>query len=107
MIGDLRKYVAALIVPAFEALEEWARAVGVAVRTRAELIADPRVVALYQERVDEHNRALAPWEQIRKFRLLPRELSVDEGEITPTLKLRRQRLAQEYAELVEAMYAEA
>ena len=107
VIGDLRKYVAALIVPAFEALEERARALGVAFRTRAELIADPRVVALYQERVDAHNRALAPWAQIRRFRLLPRELSVDEGEITPTLKLRRQRLAEEYAELVEAMYAEA
>ncbi len=107
VIGDLRKYVAALIVPAFEALEEWARGVGVAVRTRAELVSDPRVVALYQERVDRHNRALAPWEQIRRFRLLPRELTIEEGEITPTQKIRRQRLAEEYAELVEAMYAEA
>ena len=107
VIGDLRKYVAALIVPAFDALEEWARAVGVAVRTRAELVSDPRVVALYQERVDRHNRALAPWEQIRRFRLLPRELTIEEGEITPTQKVRRQRLAEEYAELVEAMYAEA
>ncbi len=107
VLGDLRKHVAALIVPAFEALEEWARSVGVAVRSRAELIAHPRVVALYQERVDHHNRALAPWEQIRKFRLLPRELTVEEGEITPTQKVRRQRIAEEYAALVEAMYAEA
>ena len=107
MLGDLRKFVAALIVPAFEALEEWARSVGVAVRSRAELISDPRVVALYQERVDQHNRALAPWEQIKKFRLLARELTVEDGEITPTQKVRRQRLAEEYAGLVDAMYAEA
>ena len=107
VLGDLRKFVAALIVPAFEALEEWARSVGVAVRSRAELISDPRVVALYQERVDQHNRALAPWEQIKKFRLLARELTVEDGEITPTQKVRRQRLAEEYAGLVDAMYAEA
>ncbi|MBZ0090418.1 MAG: AMP-binding protein, partial [Thermoanaerobaculia bacterium] len=106
VLGDLRKFVAALIVPAFAALEEWARAAGIDCRTRAELIAHPRVVALYQERVELHNRRLAPWEQIRRFRLLARELTVEEGEITPTLKVRRQQLAAEYAALVDAMYAE-
>lgn len=107
VLGDLRKFVAALIVPAFETLEPWARAAGIDFGTRAELIAHPRVLALYQERVDQHNRTLAPWEQIRRFRLLPRELTIEEGEITPTLKVRRQRLAVEYAALVDAMYAEA
>jgi long-chain acyl-CoA synthetase len=91
VIGDQRKYVAVLIVPSFLALEEWARERRIAFSSRQELIARPEVMSLYQERLDAHNARLARYEQIKKFTLLPKEFSIDSGEVTPTMKPRASR----------------
>ena len=69
--------------------------------------ADPpaEVVALYQSRIDEHNKPLARYEQVRKFTLLAREFTVEGGEITPTLKVKRKKVAEKYRDVIDAMYA--
>jgi long-chain acyl-CoA synthetase len=106
VIGDQRRFVSALIVPAFPALEAWARAKGLACSSREELIRHPDVLRLVQERIDAQNVGLARHEQIKKFTLLARELTVEGGEITPTMKIKRRRMAEKYRDAIEAMYAE-
>jgi long-chain acyl-CoA synthetase len=104
VIGDQRRYVTALIVPAFPALEAWAHSRGVAFSSREELIRRPEVLEEYQARIDAHNATLARFEQIKKFTLLARELTVEGGEITPTMKIRRRRVAEIHRDAIEAMY---
>lgn len=106
VVGDLRHYITALIVPAFDALAEWARAHGVTYHSFEELIHKPEVVALYQEKVAAVNAHLARFEQIRKFRLIPHPFTIEGGEITPTLKVRRRNIVEKYRDLLDAMYAE-
>ena len=107
VIGDRRNYVTALIVPSFLALEEWARDHGLSWASRQELLGRPEVLRLYQERIDAHNARLARYEQIKKFALLPRELSIDTGELTPTMKTRRKQVLAAHRDAIEAMYREA
>jgi long-chain acyl-CoA synthetase len=107
VIGDQRRFVAALIVPSFPALEAWARSKGLAFSSREELIRHPDVLRLYQERIDAQNAELARHEQIKKFTLLATEFTVEGGEVTPTMKIRRRRVAEKYRDAIEAMYAES
>jgi long-chain acyl-CoA synthetase len=86
-------------------LETEARARGWPHGTRAELLALPQVNAIYQREVDKLNADLAPFEQIKKFALLDRDLSQDAGELTPTLKVRRRVLTQKFESLIESLYA--
>jgi long-chain acyl-CoA synthetase len=106
VIGDERRFVSALIVPAFPALEEYARTRDIPFASRQELIAASEVLALYQERIDAHNADLARFEQIRRFTLLPTEFTVDGGEITPTLKVKRRAVVEKYRRAIDAMYAQ-
>jgi len=103
-IGDRRKYISALIVPNFEALEAHARAHGIAYQTRPELVKVPAVRALYQARVDELSEELAPYEQVKAFTLLPTPFAQETGELTPSLKVRRRAVAAKYAAEIETMY---
>jgi long-chain acyl-CoA synthetase len=105
VVGDQRNYVTALIVPSFLALEAWAREHGLSCSSHQELITRPEVLRLYQDRIDAHNAKLARYEQIKKFTLLPRELSVAAGEMTPTMKTRRKQVLVTYRDAIEAMYA--
>ncbi len=106
VIGDRRNYVSALLVPSFPALERWARDRGLSFASRQELLERPEVLRLYRERIDAHNALLARYEQIKKFTLLPKEFSVDAGEVTPTLKTRRSQVLTTYGSVIEAMYAQ-
>lgn len=106
VFGDDRRFVTALVVPAFEALEEWARAEGVPFSSREELIARPEVLAFYRRRIDERSERLAPHERIARFTLLPQALTVEGGEVTPTLKVRRRAAAERFRAEIEAMYRE-
>jgi long-chain acyl-CoA synthetase len=106
VIGDQRRFVSALVVPSFPALEEWAAARGLPIGDRATLIARPEVIELFRDTIERHNADLARYEQVRTFTLLPWEFTVEGGEVTPTLKVRRKKVAEKYAELIEAMYAE-
>lgn len=105
VVGDLRHFLAALIVPAFEPLAQHARNRGISFASLEDLVKVPEVVALYEEKVAALNRTLARFEQIKRFALLPRPFTIEGGEITPTLKMRRRAVAEKYRELLEALYA--
>ncbi len=104
LIGDNRKFVSVLISPNFKALESWAKQNGVAVSGRPELVKDPRVQKLYQGIAEKVNGGLAHFETIKKVTVVPDEWSVEEGELTPSLKLKRRVLTEKYKDQIEAMY---
>jgi len=106
IIGDQRKFVTALVVPCFEALEAYAREHGIAAASRDELLGKPEIVAFYGKRIDAATAEFARFEKIKRFTLMPREFTVDEGEITPTLKIRRKVVADKYKDLIDRMYQE-
>jgi long-chain acyl-CoA synthetase len=104
VIGEGRSYVTALVVPAFEALEKWAREAGIVFSGREELVRDERVLDLIRRTILERTKDLAPWERVRRFRLLTNEFSVEEGSMTPTLKVRRRAAAELHRDKIEEMY---
>jgi long-chain acyl-CoA synthetase len=105
MIGNKRNFPAALVVPNFEVLEAWAKGQGVAFAGREELVSRPEVVSFYTTRVGELLPELAQYEKIKKLTLLTREFTVDSGELTPTLKVKRRVIEQNYKDLIDRMYA--
>jgi long-chain acyl-CoA synthetase len=105
IIGDNRKYLSALIVPAFNELEAWARNNGISA-DRKGLVSHPEVNRLYAAAIQEHMRNYARVEQIRKFRLIDHEWSQETDELTPTLKIKRRVINQKYAKEIESMYAD-
>ncbi len=107
VVGERRRFPAVLIAPAFAHLEVWAQEHGVHFTDHAHLVADPRVQAAYGHIVAEMNKNLAQYEKLKKFILLPEELSVTNGTLTPTLKLRRRAVEQLYKAEIEKMYADA
>ena len=106
LVGDKHKFISALISPNFAALEEWARHHGIEAKSRAELVADSRVIALYGEIVREVNSALANFETLKRFRVVAEEWTQDSGELTPSMKLKRRVITERYAEVVDALYAD-
>ncbi|TCN87107.1 AMP-dependent synthetase/ligase [Shewanella fodinae] len=104
IIADARNYVTALIVPAFEALEAWAKQKGLSYESPVELIRHSQVLAHFDERLKQLQQGLAGFEQIKKFTLLPEAFSMEAGLITPTLKLRRKMIYHRYANEINAMY---
>jgi len=107
VIGEGRRFVSALIVPSFEALERWAHVEGIPVLERADLVVNPRVVEFYRRRLDERSGDLASFERIVRFTLLPEPLTVEGGEITPTMKVRRKAAAERHRAAIDAMYADS
>ncbi len=103
-IGDRRKYVSALIVPSFDALEAYAREKNIAFQSREELLQKPEILAFYRERIDRQSSELAGFETIKAFTLLPQEFSQENGELTPTQKIKRKVVAENYRDLIDAMY---
>ena len=104
VIGDLRHYVTALIVPAFAPLEEYARTNKIPFVSREDLIEHPDIIKFYETRIRENTLELARYETVKKFKLLPRPFTQEAGEITPTLKLKRKVINQRYRDLIEEMY---
>ncbi|HET8606264.1 MAG TPA: long-chain fatty acid--CoA ligase [Gaiellaceae bacterium] len=104
VVGDRRPYVAALVTLDADEIGRWAGSQGLA-RDVASLAGDARVRALVQEVVDEVNRPRSRYEQIKRFAILPRDFGAEEGELTPTLKLRRRVVQQHFAAEIEALYA--
>jgi long-chain acyl-CoA synthetase len=105
IIGDKRKYLSALVVPAFPELEAWAKEQGIAFSNRDELVANEAVKKLFKEEIDKFTAHYARVEQIRKFTLLTKEWTQDTGELTPTQKVKRRIVSEKYAKEIEAMYA--
>jgi long-chain acyl-CoA synthetase len=106
VIGDRRRFVAALIVPAFDRLERHAGDLGIAAPDRRALLRDARIVSLFEERVARVNERLARFEQIKRFRLLDREFSQERGELTPTLKYIRAAIESAWRDVIEEIYAD-
>jgi long-chain acyl-CoA synthetase len=106
LVGDKHKFISALISPNFAALEEWAGQHGIAAKTRHELVSDSQVTALYGEIVREVNGTLANFETIKRFRIVPEEWSLDSGELTPSMKLKRRVITAKYAKMVGELYAD-
>ncbi len=106
IIADGRKFVSALIVPVYGLVEEYARQKGLSYGSREELLAHPKVQALFKARIDTLQQQFAHYEQVKRFTLLLQPFSMENGELTNTLKLRRTVVAEHYKELIERMYEE-
>jgi long-chain acyl-CoA synthetase len=104
LIGDRRKYLVALIVPNFEKLEREARSMGVKYSTPEELVSHDRIKALLQDEIDRFNQNLDRQEKIRRFALLPRDFTIDEDEITPSLKVKRKVIDKKYKHIIDTLY---
>jgi len=107
MIGNERNFPAALVVPKFDALEKWAREQGISFASREALVADPRVVDHYDRTVKELTKDNAQYERIKKITLLPREFSIETGELTPKLSVKRRVVEQKYKDMIDRMYESA
>ena len=105
VVADARHFVSALIVPSFESLEEYARSINLQYQCHADLLRHSAVVAFFEARIQALQQELARFQQVKKFTLLPRAFSVETGELTPTLKLRRSTIEANYRDEIEGMYA--
>lgn len=106
VIGEGRKYLSALIIPNFSELISYAKNQGIPFDDKADLIRKPEIVSFFDEKIKTLMKDYARVEQIRKFTLLPREFSIESGELTPTLKMKRKIINQNFAGEIEAMYKE-
>ncbi|ELM3615938.1 long-chain fatty acid--CoA ligase [Aeromonas sobria] len=107
IIADARHFVSALIVPCFESLEEYARSINLQYQNKSELLRNSRVMEFFEARIADLQKELAKFEQVKKFTLLPSAFSMELGEITPTMKLRRKIIETKYQREIEAMYNHA
>jgi len=104
IIGDKRKFLSCLIIPNFEKLASWAEGNGLAGRPMEELVKEPRVLALFQSAIDRWNDGKAHEQLVHRFAVLPRDLTIEGGELTPTLKVKRRVVDQRYKHLIDEMY---
>ena len=104
VVGDGRKYAAALIVPAFAGLQEWCKIHNIPYTSDAEMIRKPEVKEKFRREVHQFNEKFAQWEQIKKFELMPRLWTVESGELTPTLKVKRKVILQNNQQVIDDLY---
>jgi long-chain acyl-CoA synthetase len=106
VVADQRKFVSALVVPEFRMVEEWARDNNIKFSGREELCANEKVKKMLMERINTLQQGLAHYEQIKRFTLLPHHFSMESGELTNTLKLKRPVVYRNYKDIIEKMYEE-
>ena len=106
VIGDQKNYVTALTVPCFEALKQYANQHKISFSSVEDLIANNQIKEMFTKRFEELQKEFSGFEKIKKFTLLPKEFSIDTGEITATLKLKRKVIQQKYKDLIDKMYAD-
>ncbi len=106
IIADQRKFVSALIIPVYPLLEEYAREHGIKFESREDLCQNPQIYAMMKERIDTLQQQLAHYEQIKCFTLLPHAFSMERGELTNTLKIKRRVLNENYKREIDKMYEE-
>lgn len=105
VVGSERKFVGALIVPSFLTLKDWMREKGITYTTNEDAIHNPRVLELYRELVESYNTFFNHVEQIKKFELLPQEWTIDTGEMTPKMSLKRKVIMEKFKSAIERIYA--
>ena len=104
LIGDRRKYLSCLFVPNFEKLASWAKENGLGSLSMEDLVKEPRVVAIFQGAIDEWNAGKPHEMLVNRFAILPRDLTIESGELTPTLKVKRRIIDQHFKHLIDGMY---
>lgn len=104
LVGDGRMFLAALIVPEFDILKSYAQTAGISFTMDADLTKKEDIRKLYEKEIHRIQKDLPTYERVRRFELLPEQLSVEKGEITPTLKVKRKVVEKKYAALIEKMY---
>ena len=107
LVGNGRKFPAALIVPNFEQLENYAKLKNLNLKTPAEFCRSPRIVDLIERQIVELTASISNYEKVKRIALLENELTVDGGELTPTLKVKRRVVNEKYAEIIEKIYIDA
>jgi len=106
VIGDRRRFIAALLVPDFDKLREYAKAQGIASASIEALCKDQRIVDFFKAEVDRATPLLASYERVKRVVVLPRDFDIERGEITPSLKVRRANVTEEYRDAIDALYRE-
>ena len=106
IIADQRKFVSALIVPVYGFVKDYAKEKGIEYKNMEELLQHPKVIGLFRARIDTLQQQFAHYEQVKRFTLLPEPFSMERGELTNTLKLKRPVVAKNYKELIDKMYEE-
>jgi len=106
VIGERRRFPSVVIAPSLPVLHEWAKEYEIVYDSDADLVANPKVQALYESIVHHVNNNLAQFEKLKKVLVLPEELSVSNGTLTPTLKLRRRKVEEHYQEMIEKLYSD-
>lgn len=104
VVGEDHKFTSALIVPSFPNLKNWCDKKGISYTSNDSLVKIPEVKELFQQAVEKYNQYFSHVEQLKKFELMPHEWTVDGGELTPTLKLKRKVIVEKYRNVIEGMY---
>jgi long-chain acyl-CoA synthetase len=104
VVGENKQFAAALIVPEFGDLRSWCAREGISYTTNEEMIAHPQVLARFKKIVDRYNKLLGDTEQVKRFKLIGYSWSVDSGELTPTLKLKRNFIYKKFEEEIEGLF---
>lgn len=105
VVGEGQKHPAALVVPAFEFFMEWCKRKEIKVNSNQELISHPDVIQRIEKEINKYNQGFGSWEQIKKFEIIDHVWSVETGELTPTLKLKRKPIKEKYNHLIEKIYS--
>jgi len=105
VIGENKKHTAALIIPAFEKLEEWADYKEIKYSSREELVKNEKIKAKLMREIEEGNQDFAKWETVKKIEILCKDWTIETGELTPTLKMKRNVIMEKYRELIDGIYA--
>ncbi|MFT3937027.1 MAG: long-chain fatty acid--CoA ligase [Chitinophagaceae bacterium] len=105
VVGSEKKFVGALIVPAFPYLKDWCRQQNITFTTNEEMVHNPAVIAMFKELVESFNKFFNHVEQVKKFQLLPHEWSIDTGEMTPKMSIKRKVVMEKYRDAIEQIYA--
>ena len=105
LIGDRRRFNTALIVPDFEVLGDYAKGHGISFSSNNDLITDERISEAIRKDINELQKDLAKYEQVRRFKLLANPFTIEDGDLTPTLKVRRKVVEQKYSDTIESMYS--
>lgn len=106
VVGENQRFPAALIIPAYDVLEKWCKHKGIPFDSREQVVRNPEVLEKYQREIDRLNADFGQWEKVKKFELLTKEWSIDNGELTPKLSLKRKVILQKTAEIINKIYAE-
>ncbi len=106
LVGNERNFASALIVPSFEQLESYAKSKNINAKTPAEFCENQMIIELFQKEIEEKTQSLARFEKVKKIALLEKELTVEGGELTPTLKVKRRIVDEKYKDVIDKIYGE-